>query len=86
MIKYKNYTIKYCPKPGDPNLSPDFDFIHDDYEGDDDPRIGSERTVKKCMEIIDFIENDRQQSDTASMIAITVIAISLTIYILFWSL
>lgn len=85
MIKYKNYTIKYCPKPGDPKLSPDFDFIHDDYDGADDPRIGSERTVKKCMEMIDFIENDLEQSDTASLIAMTILAIALAGYLLFWS-
>ena len=85
MIKYKNYTIKYCPKPGDPNLSPDFDFVHNDYEGDGDPRIGSCRTVKKCMQMIDEIENDFEQSDTASLIAMTVLAIALASYLLFWS-
>lgn len=85
MLKYKNYEIRYCPKPGDPNLSPDFDFIHKDYDGHEDPRIGSERTVKKCMQMIDLIESDCEQSDRASMIAITVIANSLTVYILFWS-
>ena len=85
MLKYKNYEIRYCPKPGDPNLSPDFDFIHKDYDGAEDPRIGSERTVKKCMKIIDELENDREQSDRAFMIAVTVVAISIVSYILYWS-
>jgi len=84
MIKYKNYEIRYCPKPGDPKLSPDFDFVHDDYDGGEDPRTGSCRTVNKCMEMIDLIENDREQSDRAFMIATTVIFISLFVYFLYW--
>ena len=82
MLKYKDYEITYKPKSGDPKLSPDFDFIHREYDGREDGRIGSCRSVKECMTSIDQLELDDQHGNTLSLVMITVILLSLTFFIL----
>ena len=83
MLKYKDYEITYQPKPGDPKLSPDFDFVHREYDGREDGRIGSCRSVKDCMNSIDQLELDAQHGNTLSWFLIIFIAATLLLWILY---
>ena len=84
MLKYKDYEIIYKPKSklGDGFESASFDFIHREYDGREDGRIGSCRTVKECMNCIDQLELVDQHGNTLSLVMITIILLSLTFFIL----
>ena len=82
---YRNYVIAYNPKPGDPALSPDYDFHHFDCEDGEDHRQGFGRNAESCKKQIDEIESENQQLETGLAIAITVLAMSLLFYLLYWS-
>jgi hypothetical protein len=83
---YRNYVIFYNPKPGDPALSPDYDFHHFDCEDGEDYRQGFGVDVNDCKRQIDYIEYSNQQSQIGLSIAITVLAMTLILYLLYWSL
>ena len=85
-MHYRNYVIAYNPKPGDPALSPDYDFHHFDCEDGEDYRQGFGRDVDDCKKQIDDIEHLNHQSQVSLAIAITVLALSLMVYLLYWSL
>lgn len=51
-MKYRGYTITHNPKPI-PLRAFDYDYVHDEYDGPDDDRCGSEPSVKECKVAID---------------------------------
>ena len=55
MEKYRGYTIEYDPKPI-PTRSMDYSFVHEDYDGEGDMRIGYAESVAGAKEDIDIME------------------------------
>lgn len=51
-ISYRGYTISYWAKPI-PDRRFDWDFVHDQYGGEGDPRHGSEASLGAAMAAID---------------------------------
>lgn len=49
---YKDWSITYNPKPV-VNSRIDYDAVHHDYDGPEDPRHFSASTEEKCITIID---------------------------------
>lgn len=49
---YKGYTIAFNPKPI-PDVSFDFDYFPNDYDGPEDPRGGSVGSVTQAQIAID---------------------------------
>lgn len=51
-MKYRGYIITHNPKPI-PLRAHDYDYVHDEYDGPDDDRCGSEASVEECKAAID---------------------------------
>ncbi len=82
---YRNYVIAYNPKPGDPSLSPDYDFHHTECEDGEDYRMGFGRDVEDCKRQIDDLEYSDHQLQVSLTVAIIVLAIALVFYFFYWS-
>ena len=54
-MKYKEYTIFYNPKPI-PTVLYDYNFCHEDYDGEGDPRCGTAASTADAMQQINEIE------------------------------
>jgi hypothetical protein len=55
-IKYKDFTIRYNPKPI-PDRRNDWDWEHQDYDGPGDSRCGTAATAQAAMNDIDELED-----------------------------
>lgn len=51
-ISYRGYSISYWAKPI-PDRRWDWDFVHDQYDGDGDPRHGAAASLGQAMAEID---------------------------------
>jgi len=56
-IEYKDYTIYYDPKPF---LGLDWNWVHKDYDGEDDPRHGYANSIDDAKAMIDFQIEDAE--------------------------
>lgn len=54
-MKYRGYTITHNPKPI-PTRGHDYDYVHDEYDGPEDGRCGSEPSVEECKTAIDLYD------------------------------
>ncbi len=54
-MKYRGYTITHNPKPI-PTREHDYDYVHDEYDGPEDGRCGSEASVEGCKTAIDLYD------------------------------
>lgn len=57
---YRGYHVKYNPKPI-PTAACDWDWVHDDYDGEGDPRSGVAASREAAMAAID--ENILEQEE-----------------------
>ena len=57
MQKYKGYDIRYAPKPI-PTVLHDYNFCHEDYDGEGDPRCGTAPSTADAMQQIREIEEE----------------------------
>jgi hypothetical protein len=54
-MDYRGYNITYWPKPI-PSRAHDYDFVHQDYDGPGDNRVGSCGSIRDCILEIEQIE------------------------------
>lgn len=50
--RYRGFTIEHDPKPI-PTRAHDYSFVHEDYDGPEDKRIGTGSSVQDCRDAID---------------------------------
>ena len=55
-FSYRGYSVHYNPKPIP--QGPDWDFVHDDYDGKGDQRCGSGYDGFDCIAQINEIEDE----------------------------
>ena len=55
--RYRDYTIEYNPKPI-PIRTKDWDYVHDDYDGPEDNRLGSTNSLESAKAEIDDMCED----------------------------
>jgi hypothetical protein len=55
-IMYRGYVIEENPYH---ILQHEWLFAHEEYDGPEDPRIGSERSVEMCKQRIDQLEDEQ---------------------------
>jgi len=51
--RYGKWFITYNPKPIPPRCGVDWDYTHEDYDGDGDPRHGNAASLEACVADID---------------------------------
>ena len=58
-VRHGKYTITHNPKPIPADMSPDYDWSHDDYDGPEDKRAGYSRSIADAIRDIDEIEAEQ---------------------------
>ena len=64
-FRHRGYTIYHDPKPI--HRGSDWSYVHDDYDGQGDPRCGATHSLETCRRQIDWIEGE-QTIDAAAIL------------------